>query len=330
MIESIVRLLKVNAASILIYNSAALNLEYLSGVGFHSDSTHAVVRLGDNLAGRVALTRQIVDVPELAKAELPLPFRQMVEREGFTSYRGIPVIAKGSVKGVLQLFHRSAFPSNPEWNDLLNLLAGQAAIAMDNAMLFNNLEQATTELQMAYDATIEGWSQAVELKDYETSGHTRRDGGNNDHIGAVKWESPDSELQISAAGCCCTISAKWARRIKSCSNPDRSMKRNGRLSVSTPQRRITCFLKSPTLRSALDIPYCHHEKWDGSGYPRSLKEEQIPLSARIFSVVDVCDALSYDRPYRLAWPKEKIIEYIKEQSAKRFDPLVVEAYLEII
>lgn len=88
--------------------------------------------------------------------------------------------------------------------------------------------------------------------------------------------------------------------------------------------------KIPYLRSALDIPYYHHEKWDGSGYPLGLKGEQIPLSARIFSVVDVYDALSHDRPYRSAWPKEKIIDYIKEQSGRYFDPRVVETFLDII
>ncbi|MBI4316523.1 MAG: HD-GYP domain-containing protein, partial [Chloroflexi bacterium] len=81
------------------------------------------------------------------------------------------------------------------------------------------------------------------------------------------------------------------------------------------------------LRSALDIPYCHHEKWDGTGYPRGLKGEQIPLAARPFAVVDVWDALRSDRPYRAAWPEEKVIEHIKAGSGSHFDPQVVEAFL---
>ena len=83
------------------------------------------------------------------------------------------------------------------------------------------------------------------------------------------------------------------------------------------------------LRPALDIPYCHHEKWDGTGYPRGLKGDQIPLAARIFTVVDVWDALRSDRPYRAAWPEEVVWEYIREQSGKHFDPQVVEAFLKI-
>jgi HD-GYP domain-containing protein (c-di-GMP phosphodiesterase class II) len=84
------------------------------------------------------------------------------------------------------------------------------------------------------------------------------------------------------------------------------------------------------LHPVIDIPYCHHEKWDGSGYPRGLKGEEIPFVARIFAIVDVWDALCSDRPYRLAWTKEKALTYIAEQSGKHFDPRVVQAFLEAL
>ena len=86
----------------------------------------------------------------------------------------------------------------------------------------------------------------------------------------------------------------------------------------------------PYLEPALDIPYCHHEKWDGTGYPRGLKNREIPLAARIFSVIDVWDALLSDRPYRDAWPEEEVIDYLRTQSGSYFDPQVVETFLEII
>ena len=84
------------------------------------------------------------------------------------------------------------------------------------------------------------------------------------------------------------------------------------------------------LQPALDIPYCHHEKWDGTGYPRQLSGEQIPLAARLFAVVDVWDALRSDRPYRSAWTKQKALNYVKEQSGAHFDPKVVDSFLELI
>jgi len=84
------------------------------------------------------------------------------------------------------------------------------------------------------------------------------------------------------------------------------------------------------LKPALDIPYCHHEKWDGTGYPRGLKGEDIPIAGRIFAIIDVWDALSSDRPYRKAWPNEKVYNYIKEQSGTHFDPQIVNIFLEFI
>jgi HD-GYP domain-containing protein (c-di-GMP phosphodiesterase class II) len=84
------------------------------------------------------------------------------------------------------------------------------------------------------------------------------------------------------------------------------------------------------LRPALDIPYCHHERWDGQAYPRGLKGEDIPLTARIFSVIDVWDALSSDRPYRSRWPQQKVIHYLREQSGVSFDPQIMPVFLDIL
>ena len=84
------------------------------------------------------------------------------------------------------------------------------------------------------------------------------------------------------------------------------------------------------LKPALDIPYCHHEKWDGTGYPRGLKGEEIPLSARAFAIVDVWDALRSDRPYRPGWPEEKVLEHLREQKGKHFDPRVLEAFFQLL
>ncbi len=253
----------------------------------------------------------------------------MIEHEGFISYRSIPLIAKGAVKGVLELYHRSTFPSDPEWNDLLNLFTDQAAIAMDNAMLFNSLEHANAELELAYDATIEGWAQALELRDHDTEGHTRRMLETTITL-AQKMEIPDSEMPNIRRGV-------MLHDIGKMGVPDQILLKPGPLSEEEwmvmrqhPLFAYELLSKIEYLRSALDIPYCHHEKWDGSGYPRNLKGEQIPLPARIFSVIDVYDALSFDRPYRSAWPKEKVIAYIKEQSGKYFDPHIVEAFLEMV
>jgi HD-GYP domain-containing protein (c-di-GMP phosphodiesterase class II) len=96
-----------------------------------------------------------------------------------------------------------------------------------------------------------------------------------------------------------------------------------------PEYAYQMLLPIEYLRPALDIPYCHHEKWDGSGYPRGLKGEEIPLAARIFAIVDVWDALTSNRPYRLAWSEEKTVEYLKNHNGKQFDPRIVDTFFRI-
>ena len=93
-----------------------------------------------------------------------------------------------------------------------------------------------------------------------------------------------------------------------------------------------CNLLAPIdyLNPAIDIPYCHHEKWNGTGYPRGLKGEEIPLAARIFAIVDVWDALRSDRPYRKAWSTEQALKYIQAQAGKHFDPQVVARFLAML
>ena len=328
-LESMVRLLKIDSGSIFLYNPDTLNLEFAGGVGVHSKVGYTMIHLGDDLAGRVASTRQMLEITDLSKVELSQPYRQMIEREQFLSYRCIPLIAKGDLKGVLELYHRSPLPSDSEWNNLFNLLAGQAAIAIDNAMLFSNLERANTELELAYDATIEGWSRALELRDYETSGHTRRVVDMTLAL-ARKIGVPDYEIPNIRRGALLHDIGKMGVPDQILLKPGPLTEEEWKIMHLHPQNAYNLLSKITYLHSALDIPYCHHEKWDGSGYPRGLLGEQIPLYARMFSVVDVYDGLSNDRPYRSAWPKEKVIEYIKEQSGKYFDPGMVEALLKII
>jgi PAS domain S-box-containing protein len=328
-LESILHLLKVDAADILLYHSATLSLEYENGMGFHSDTVRPAIRLGEKPAGQAALTRQIVELSELGKANLPPSFQEMIQREGFVAYRGLPVIAKGEVKGVLEIYQRSPLPSHVEWNDLLHLLAGQAAIAMDNAMLFDNLEHVNAELQIAYDATIEGWSQAVDLWDNNSSDHIHEMVETTISL-AQKMGIPESDLPNIRRGVLLHDVGKMGTPDQILLKPGALDEEEWKVIRQHPINAYNLLSKIAYLRSALDIPYCHHEKWDGSGYPRGLKAEQIPLAARIFAVVDVGDALEHDRPYRAAWPKEKISEYLKEQAGKQFDPRAVEAYLETL
>jgi HD-GYP domain-containing protein (c-di-GMP phosphodiesterase class II) len=119
--------------------------------------------------------------------------------------------------------------------------------------------------------------------------------------------------------------------------PDAILHKNGPLDAEErkiiekhPQDAYNMLKKIEYLHVALEIPYCHHEKWDGTGYPRGLKGEEIPISARMFAVIDVFDALANDRPYRKAWPHEKVISYLKEQKGTYFDPIVLDVFIRLL
>jgi len=194
----------------------------------------------------------------------------------------------------------------------------------DNATI-DSLKEANFELTRAYNKTLEGWAKALELRDQETEGHTRRVTEMTVKLAEVMHIPGDELVHIHRGA--------MLHDIGKMGIPDAILLKPGKL---TPEEWIIMRMHpvyayemlSPIdfLKPALDIPYCHHERWDGSGYPRGLKGEEIPLSARIFSVVDVWDALFSDRPYRLAWPADKVWEHIRSLSGVHFDPQVVKGF----
>jgi putative nucleotidyltransferase with HDIG domain len=249
--------------------------------------------------------------------------------EAFVCYVGVPLIVKGRVKGVLEIFHRSLLQLNQEWIDFLYTLAGQSTIAVDNAGLFEDLERSNLELSQAYDATIEGWSRALDLRDKETEGHTRRVTELTLEL-ARTYGLPDSELQNIRWGALLHDIGKMGVPDNILLKPDKLTEEEWVAMKKHPTFAYEMLLPIAYLKSSLDIPYCHHEKWDGSGYPRGLKGEEIPLAARLFAVVDVWDALRSDRPYRQGWTKEKTLEHITSLSGTHFDPTVVKYFLTVI
>jgi PAS domain S-box-containing protein/putative nucleotidyltransferase with HDIG domain len=301
--------LGIDAADILILNSNSQMLEYG--------------------AGRAAQEHQLVQIPNLRHEPDNLLLTTQLTGEDFVCYFGVPLITKGQVKGVLEVFHRSHLEPDAEWFDFLNTLAGQTALAIENATLFESQQRSNSELTLAYDATIEGWSRALDLRDKETEGHTQRVTEMTVKL-ARGFGLHDAEL----------VQVRWGALLHDIGKmgvPDGILHKPGPL---TDKEWIT-MKQHPTfahemlapiryLRPALDIPYCHHEKWDGSGYPNGLKGDQIPLVARIFAVVDVWDALNSDRPYRPAWTDEKVREYISASSGTHFDPQVVEVFMQLL
>ena len=167
--------LGIDAADILLYNPASRMLEYVAGSGFRTKAVErARQAMGEGYAGRAAQEQITVHIPDLAKEQDSILVKMLVAGEDFVSYCGVPLIAKGQIMGVLEVFQRTRLTRDEEWHKFLAALASQAAIAIDNVTLFDSLQRSNTELFQAYDATIEGWSRAMELRDHETEGHTQR------------------------------------------------------------------------------------------------------------------------------------------------------------
>jgi len=318
----------VDAADILLFDPVSRTLEYVAGRGFHTKAIeHARQPLGEGYAGRAAQERSIVHIPDLAKEHDAFLRGILLAGEDFVSYYGVPLVAKGQVMGVLEVFQRVRVAHNEEWLDFLKALAAQAAIAIDNVTLFDNLQRANSELSQAYNATIEGWSRALELRDNETEGHTQRAADLTVRLARLFGLSYAELVQV-----------RWGALLHDIGKmgiPDGILLKHDALTeaewVVMKKHPIFAYeLLSPIryLRSALDIPYAHHEKWDGTGYPLGLKGEQIPLAARIFAVVDSWDALRSDRHYHASWSAEKVREHLRSLAGTHFDPHVVNVCLD--
>jgi GAF domain-containing protein len=321
--------LNVDAVNIGLYHPDLQSLTYLPGVGFNIPSpTRPQTRIGEGLAGQVIVRQQTCHITNLQKAPEAVN-EVLIKREGFVTYVGVPLIVKGQIKGVFEVFHRAPLSPTPDWMDFLHTLAGQAAIAIDSSQLFENLQRSNQELIQAYDTTLEGWARALELRDRETEGHTRRVTELTMRLARYMGVG-DTEMVNIYRGV-------LLHDIGKMGVPDHILKKEEQLTpeewVEMRQHPVYAYnLLSPIsfLRGAVDIPYCHHEHWDGSGYPRALKGEQIPLTARIFSVIDNWDALLSDRPYRKAWPREKVIAYLKKCAGALLDPRIVDIFLTMV
>jgi putative two-component system response regulator len=193
----------------------------------------------------------------------------------------------------------------------------------------SNLEHAHNELKAAYDATIEGWSRAMDLRDRETEGHTQRVTQLTLKLAEAAGMNQEELVHIRR-GALLHDMGKLGIPDAVLHKPAKLTDEEWVLMRQHPQLAYDMLHPIDYLHPALDIPYCHHEKWDGSGYPRGLKGEQIPLVARLFAIVDVWDALTSDRPYRPAWQKAETLKYIKEQSDKHFDPRAVDLFFQIV
>jgi len=328
-LEHAMLLLKVDAADVLLLRESGL-LEYAAGKGFRtSEASQSRLRLGEGYVGQAVMERRTIHIRDLSRANDSPTTSHISAKENFVSYYCVPLIAKGEVKGVLEVFHRATLTPDSEWLEFLETLAGQAAIAIDSITLFNNLQRSNAELVSAYENTLEGWSHALDLRDKETEGHTQRVTEMTLKLAQFAGVSEMDLIHIRRGALLHDI-GKMGVPDSILLKPDPLSQEEWIIMRKHPQYAYELLSPIAYLRPALDIPYCHHEKLDGTGYPRGLKGEQIPFAARLFTVVDIWDALTSDRPYRAAWSKEKAREHLKSLAGTHLDPRAVDLFLGII
>ncbi len=325
-LDEINRLLNVDAAGILRLDIHTGILKYEAWRGFRiTDPAKLRLYLGEGLAGRAVMERKSIRVVDLQEIVGDPAQGPLLEKENAHSYYAVPLINKGRIEGVLEVFHREPMDTDEEWLEFLETIAGLTAMAIDNAEMVHTMANTNFKLIQAYDKTIKGWAHALDLRDKETEEHSQRVTEMTVNIARAMGFSEEELAHVRRGS--------LLHDIGKMGIPDTILLKPGKLTeeewVIMHKHPVQAFEMLSTieyLRPALDIPYCHHEKWDGTGYPRGLKKQEIPLAARIFAVADVYDALTSDRPYRKAWTRDKAIEYIGNESGSHFDPKVVEMF----
>jgi HD-GYP domain-containing protein (c-di-GMP phosphodiesterase class II) len=328
LISQIAVQLQVDAVDILLTNENSSLISYEVGIGFYQPKVRenqATINPGP--AEWVIVNNQPIFLPEIKSSKWET-FFQSIPAEKFTSYYAVPLNSKGRCIGVLEVFRRFMKINDVEWEEFLGSLAQQTAIAIENGQLVDKLTRANREMSFAYDRTIEGWARALDIRDRITGEHSQK---------VKEW----TLILAQAMGIRDLEELTQIRRgatlhdIGKIGVPDQILNKPGPLNdeewvIMRQHPNYARDMLNPIefLHPAMDIPYSHHEKWDGTGYPQGLKGKEIPLVARIFAVVDVFNAITSERPYSKPWPVQKAVAYIREQSGKHFDPDVVNVFLK--
>ena len=327
--ETAQKQLGVSAVDILLYNQHSQMLNYVYGHGFKKASRRETsLDLKQNLATQVVRGRKMIQLQDLKGMNADSLPANLVS-EDFINYIGVPLMAKSKVNGVMEVFDRTDVKHDRDWYDFLEAFAHQASIAIDNSGLFENLQRLNVEIASAYDTSIEAWAHTLEIRDVTYSGHAKR--------------VMDMSVKIASAMGMSADAVSFLRHgvmmhdIGMLGIPESILLKPGKLTDAEwkmvrqhPRIAYDLLSQIPNWRQALDIPYSHHEKWDGSGYPQGLKNNVIPLGARICAVADVYDTLQMERSYRAAWNKTRAAQYIHAGAGKQFDPEVVRIFFALV
>jgi len=330
LLDQLRQVLHVDAASVLQFESDLIQYQYLTGLGFKTlESNLRTAFRHSPLPSEAIATKKTTQIYLGSGQTFSPALTDILNNEKFVKYIATPMVIKGQIKGVLEIYHKSELEPTREWINFLEALAQQAAIALDNSQNFLELQKSQSVLLQAYDDTLMGWANFLDLRDKETEGHTVRVLERTMRA-AQRLGVREEDMEHLRRGV-------LLHDIGKVGVPDHILNKPGPLTDEEwvimkkhPEYAYQMLAPIGFLKQALDVPYCHHEKWDGTGYPRNLKGKAIPFTARIFTVFDVYDALTSERIYNKARSKEDAITYIRDNAGIIFDPDIVDICIDVI
>jgi putative nucleotidyltransferase with HDIG domain len=326
--DTLIRLMQAERGFLMLKDdSGELALQTARGV--NKNGPHEEVFSGSHTIIRTVIETGKPTLTTNAQNDPRFEMQQSVAILQLRSVLCAPLKLKDELIGVIYVDHRG-MPDMFHESDMniISAFADQAAVAIDNARLFENLKAANEELKIAYEATLQGWVRALDLRDKETEGHTQRVTSLARSLGERMGLSEADLIHVTRGALLHDIGKMGISDII-LHKPEGLTEEERAVIRQHPALAYEMLKPIQFLHPAIEIPYCHHEKWDGSGYPRGLKEEEIPLGARIFAVVDVWDALTSDRVYRKALHPEDVRAQLREQAGHHFDPRVVDSFIEL-
>ena len=323
-------LVEIDGAIVLKYNAASQQFDLLASHGLGGRALAKVhLYIENGLTKRAVREQHFFGAKDMLDAGPSENYINLLLQEGFHAHTTTPLLNHRDLLGVLEIFWRETQHVDAWKLEILQMVGESITFAMEHSIVVEDLKRRNNEFSSTYTATIAGLSRALELRDLETEGHTRRVSALTLRLAEHMQIPPDQRASIHQGA--------LLHDIGKLGIPDAILLKPGSLTSQEwkvmqqhPLYAYNILAPIINLRQALDIPLYHHEHWDGSGYPYGLMGEQIPLSARLFAVVDVYDALTSDRPYRSAWSRSQALEYLQEQAGQLFDPQVIIYFLELV
>ena len=324
--------LGIDAAAILL-NSCPVELYGMSAVGFQRQVPKATLKTLETIFNQVSAKNHKNGSNGYSRLDNLAfnsnDFENLLRTENFNDWRISPLSSNGIQRGMLALFNRNGNKSLDENEILLDVISSLIANSLENLALNQDMHDTLLRLEETQKATVEGWVKLLDFRDKETEEHTIRV-TNLALFTAVRLGYSKEELDRIQMGAMLHDIGKIAIEDAILSKPGPLNEEEWVHMRRHPEIAVQMLSHIPFLKDCLEIPYSHHEKWDGSGYPRGIAGEEIPMPARIFALVDVWDALRSNRPYRNAWTYEKALDYISSNAGKHFDPGLVDMFVEMI